>query len=140
MKAKEIWYSQRGWLRVKVCAEREEDNKKIEFEFDVYVEEELSNYDVLENIDDLIRPLAHLKRAYRPEIIDVSPKENDDISKVKQILEKYRPEDYEIFYNTVEMLCEKGVGNGCYQDYTVLVDVVQILAFCEEIVQKGGAQ
>ena len=137
---KEFWYSQRGWLMVKVCAEREDDNKKIEFEFDVYVEEELSDYDVLENIDDLIRPLAHLKRAYRPEVIDVSPKENDDISKVKQILGKYRPEDYETFYNTVEMLCKKGVGNGYYQDYTVLVDVVQILAFCEEIIKEGGVK
>ena len=68
---KVFWYSQRGWLRVKVQAVLEENEKKIEFEFDVYVVDELSNYDVLENIDDLIRPMSYLRKAYRPEVIDV---------------------------------------------------------------------
>ena len=62
------------------------------------------------------------------------------MKRIQEILEKYSPEDYEIFYNTVEMLCKKGVGKGTYQDYTVLFDVVQILAICEDVIKEGGAR
>ena len=62
------------------------------------------------------------------------------MKRIQEILDKYSPEDYQLFYDTVEMLCAKGIGKGCYQDYTVLTDVVQILATCEEIVKEGGAQ
>lgn len=138
---KELWYSQRGWLKVKVRAEQEESIEKIEFDCVVFVADELSNYDVLEYIDDLIRPIAYLQKAYRPEVIDVIEyAENDTYALIKMVLDKYSPEDYKLFYDTVEMLCAKGVGNGCYQDYTVLVDVVQILSLCEEIVKGGGAK
>lgn len=62
------------------------------------------------------------------------------MKEVKEILAKYEPGDYDLFKATVDMLCKKGIGNGCYQDYTVLVDVVKILSICERIVQEGGVE
>ena len=62
------------------------------------------------------------------------------MKRIQEVLEKYTPEDYELFYNTVEMLCKKGVGKGNYQDYTVLVDIVQILSVCELIIKEGGVK
>lgn len=60
------------------------------------------------------------------------------MERIKEVLSNYAPEDFKSFYDTVEMLCAKGIPNGCYQDYTVLADVVKILTICEEIVAKGG--
>lgn len=40
------------------------------------------------------------------------------------------------FKKTVEMLCQKGIPNGCFQDYTLLTAVLEILSVCETIV--GG--
>ena len=62
------------------------------------------------------------------------------MKRIQEVLDKYSPEEYKLFYDTVEMLCSKGVGKGCYQDYTVLFDVVQILTICEEIIKEGGAK
>jgi hypothetical protein len=56
---------------------------------------------------------------------------------LKQILSKYKPEDAQAFKDTTDMLCTKGIGNGCYQDYAMLMDVVRILALCEAIIEKG---
>lgn len=56
------------------------------------------------------------------------------MERIKEILERYTPEDAKIFKDTVEMLCSKGVGSGCYQDYTVLMDVIGILCAAECIV------
>jgi hypothetical protein len=56
------------------------------------------------------------------------------MERIKEILKKYTPEDEKIFKDTVEMLCSKGIGNGCYQDYTVLMDVISILSAAECIV------
>lgn len=59
------------------------------------------------------------------------------MDKIKEVLAKYTKEDYQIFKDTVDMLCSKGIGNGCYQDYTVLTDVLSILTICESII-KGA--
>lgn len=56
---------------------------------------------------------------------------------IKNILSKYSKKDYQIFYDTVDMLCQKGVGNGNYQDYTVLIDIIEILSKCEQIIKTG---
>ena len=53
---------------------------------------------------------------------------------IREILENYTTEDAKIFKDTVEMLCNKGIGKGCYQDYTVLADVVSILYKIVDIV------
>lgn len=41
------------------------------------------------------------------------------------------------FHDTIDMLCSKGVGNGAYQDYSVLMDVLSILTIAEALVKKG---
>lgn len=57
------------------------------------------------------------------------------MDKIKEVLAKYTKEEYQIFKDTVEMLCSKGIRNGCYQDYTVLMDVLSILTICESIIK-----
>lgn len=59
------------------------------------------------------------------------------MDEIKEILKKYSRKNYEIFKDTIDILCSKGVGNGCYQDYTVLMDILSILTACEAIV-KGN--
>ncbi len=58
------------------------------------------------------------------------------MEKIQEILNKYTKEDYQIFYDTVDMLCKKGISKGCYQDYTVLTDVIAILSICEELIKN----
>ena len=59
------------------------------------------------------------------------------MDEIKEILKKYSRKDYGIFKDTIDMLCSKGVGNGCYQDYTVLMDILSILTACESIVREN---
>ena len=59
------------------------------------------------------------------------------MEQIKEILNKYRKEDYQLFYDTVDMLCAKGV-NGSYEDYTVLTDIITILSVCEQIIKNKG--
>lgn len=56
----------------------------------------------------------------------------------KGILDNYSKEDYQLFYDTVDMLCAKGV-NGSYEDYTMLTDIITILSVCEQIIKNKGA-
>lgn len=57
------------------------------------------------------------------------------MERIKEILDKYPPEKAKIFEDTVDMLYKKGIPNGCYQDYTVLMDVMDIIATCERIIK-----
>lgn len=59
------------------------------------------------------------------------------MERIKEVLEKYSPEDAKKFHDTVDMLCKKGVANGCYQDFTVLMDVLSILTISEAIIKEG---
>jgi hypothetical protein len=38
---------------------------------------------------------------------------------------------------TVDMLCDKGIPNGVYQDYAMLADVLDILSVCAAIINKA---
>ena len=58
------------------------------------------------------------------------------MDKIKVILDKYNSDDAKAFHDTVEMLCSKGVANGCYQDFSMLIDVIAILGVCETILEK----
>lgn len=58
------------------------------------------------------------------------------MEKINEILKNYTSNDKQLVHNTIDMLCAKGIGNGCYQDYTVLADVVSVLAAFEEAVGK----
>lgn len=84
---------------------------------------------------DYIRATAVYDAGYR--------KQSEVEQKIKRILEKYTTLNHlKTFRNTVDTLCAHGVAKGCYQDYTVLADVVEILGICESIVEdqseKGG--
>lgn len=59
------------------------------------------------------------------------------MDRIKKVLEKYTKDDAKAFIDTVDMLCKKGIANGCYQDFTMLMDVVSILSICETIITKG---
>ncbi len=54
--------------------------------------------------------------------------------KITEILENYDKKDSKIFNDTIDELCKKGIPNGCYQNNTVLLDVVSILTICENII------
>ena len=41
----------------------------------------------------------------------------------------------EDFKKTVDMLCSKGIPNGAFQDYNLLMAVLEILAVCETIIK-----
>ena len=60
------------------------------------------------------------------------------MERLKKVLEKYSPEDAKLFSDTVDMLCKKGVAKGCYQDFSVLMDVLSILGICEAIIKEGN--
>lgn len=62
--------------------------------------------------------------------------------KICEILANYAPEDHKIFHETVDKLCGKGIANGCFQNYGVLSDVLNILNECEIIIKnsKGTPQ
>jgi hypothetical protein len=60
------------------------------------------------------------------------------MERIKQILDKYTPEDAQRIHDTCDMLCSKGIPNGVYQDYALLIDLIEILSICEFIVQEGG--
>ena len=59
------------------------------------------------------------------------------MDKIKEILSNYSKEDRSLFHDTVDMLFSKGVANGVYQDMMVLVDIIEILAACEEIIKNN---
>lgn len=55
---------------------------------------------------------------------------------IMKILDNYTKADYQVFYDTVDMLCAKGVAKGTYQDFGVLTDVISILSKCEQIIKN----
>lgn len=60
------------------------------------------------------------------------------MERIKAILDKYKTErQKKLFKDTVDMLSKKGIANGCYQDYTVLIDVLEILSICETIIKEN---
>ena len=58
----------------------------------------------------------------------------EKLKRLEEILSKYDGRGTE-FKATVDMLCSKGIGNGCFQDYAMLVDVLEILSICETIIE-----
>lgn len=58
------------------------------------------------------------------------------MERIKEILDKYDGRGAE-FMATVNMLCDKGIPNGVFQDYAMLADVLEILSICEAIICKA---
>ena len=54
----------------------------------------------------------------------------EHLGRIEEIIRKYAGRGAE-FKATVDMLCSKGIPNGCFQDYTILVDILEILSICE---------
>lgn len=57
----------------------------------------------------------------------------ENLERIKEILSKYEGKG-DKFKATIDMLCSKGIGNGVFQDYSILVDVLEILSICETII------
>ena len=57
----------------------------------------------------------------------------EQLKRIEEILSDYIGRGAE-FKATVEMLCNKGIPNGCFQDYKMLIDVLEILSVCEAII------
>ena len=59
------------------------------------------------------------------------------ISHIEDILVELRVQNKGAeFKKTVEMLCQKGIPNGCFQDYSLLMAVLEILSICETIIER----
>lgn len=54
----------------------------------------------------------------------------------QEIVNKYNKTDFKMVKDTVDMLASKGVGNGCYQDYTILMDILEVLSVFESAVKN----
>jgi hypothetical protein len=59
----------------------------------------------------------------------------EQLLRIEEILSDYKGRGAE-FKATVDMLCNKGIPNGCFQDYKMLKDILVILSLCEVIVGK----
>lgn len=56
---------------------------------------------------------------------------------MKEIVIKIGDVTYQKFHDTVDELCAKGLGKGCFQDYTVLAIVVGCLSQIEVALQES---
>ena len=55
---------------------------------------------------------------------------------IEEILENYDKRDYELVKETIDQLCKNGIGKGCYQNYTVLTDIISVLSYFEDLVKN----
>jgi hypothetical protein len=60
------------------------------------------------------------------------------MEEIIEILSKYNTNDAKTFHDTTDMLCSKGIANGCYQDMAMLMDVISILCICEKFIKEGN--
>ena len=58
--------------------------------------------------------------------------------KFKKIVDKYNPSDAQEVHDAIDMLCKKGVPNGCFQNYALLADILEVLESFERAVAEGG--
>jgi len=58
------------------------------------------------------------------------------LDRISKVLSSFEAKDYQVFHDTIETLCSKGVGKGTYQDYAVLVSVLEILTTCEAVIEN----
>lgn len=59
----------------------------------------------------------------------------EELNRIEDILISLRTQKRGAeFRKTVEMLCSKGVPNGVFQDYSLLMAVLEILSVCETII------
>ena len=71
---RKLW--QRGALTAKVRARDERTGKFISFTVDFEANEELDDYDFCDYLGDAVRALANLRKAERPEVVDILKRED----------------------------------------------------------------
>ena len=59
------------------------------------------------------------------------------MDKLKKILAKYSSEDAKQLKVTIEELSSKGIGKGCFQDYGMLADVIEMMYSLVSVIEKG---
>ena len=59
------------------------------------------------------------------------------MEKIKEIIAKYEAKDARKVNDAIDMLCKKGVANGCYQDITILMDILSILGEVVAVIDRG---
>ena len=58
------------------------------------------------------------------------------VDKMDRIFTNYTEADGDLVHKTIDMLCEKGIAKGVYQDYQVLADVITYLSLFESAVRS----
>lgn len=56
---------------------------------------------------------------------------------MKEITIKINDVTYQKFHDTVDELCTKGIGNGCFQDYIALTIVINCLSQIEDALKES---
>lgn len=58
------------------------------------------------------------------------------LEKFKQIVDRHNKTDAKEIHKAVDMLCAKGVANGCYQNYATLCNILEVLSAFEAAVAE----
>lgn len=58
------------------------------------------------------------------------------VEQLKIIYDKYNRQDGKQIEDTISMLCSKGIANGCYQDYAMLMDIVSVMTIFENAIKE----
>lgn len=57
--------------------------------------------------------------------------------KFEQIVDRHNKTDAQEIHDAIDMLCAKGIANGCYQNYAILMDILEVLdAFEAAVAEK----
>ena len=56
----------------------------------------------------------------------------DEMLKIRH----YKKADAEKIHAVIDELCRNGIAHGCYQDYAILVDILEVLAYFEHKVES----
>lgn len=60
-------------------------------------------------------------------------KENNSVAKLKEFLKNIH--NKKAVHDTIDELCSKGVGKGCFQDYGLLIAILDLLSAIEGDIQ-----
>ena len=63
----------------------------------------------------------------------IDEKETNSVAKLKQFLQNVH--NKKAVHDMLDELCAKGVAKGCYQDYGLLIDFLEVLAAIEGDIQ-----
>ena len=58
------------------------------------------------------------------------------MERIKKILENYDEKGRQLFKDSVDELFKKGFRKGCFQDYSVVADISNILSICEDVMKE----